>query len=348
MAHGVGAGKTAAMIIAAHETRRTGRIDGTTVFAVPGNMVEQFARDYLRLYPAARVLTPTGKTQRDAVREFAARVATGDFDAAICSHNHLKTIPLSPDVERDGAAASPRRLHRSTPTETLSRAAARRWAKTMEKQTARLEGAPRRRRGPRRHLLRPDGRRHVGRRRSPPGEEHRAADEPPGPADCRTDPSSPKPSSPAPTGSASAHGDAAVVMATATPVTNSPAEMWVNARLVAPRRPRHAPGSSTSTRSRRTSSHPVETVEHTADDKLKVVTRLGEYKNFPDLARLFRSFTDVRRTDSLGFQLPDLDSGRPHVHVTPPTEQQLTAAAWAAERATQQHISLARRRRPTR
>ena len=101
MAHGVGAGKTAAMIIAAQETRRTGRIAGTALFAVPGNMVEQFARDYLRLYPAARVLTPHGATQKDAVREFAARMATGDFDAAICSHNQLKTIPLSPDVERE-------------------------------------------------------------------------------------------------------------------------------------------------------------------------------------------------------------------------------------------------------
>ena len=99
MAHGVGAGKTAAMIIAAQETRRTGRIDGTALFSVPGNMVEQFARDYLALYPAARVLTPHGANQTDAVREFAARLATGDFDAAICSHNHLKTIPMSPEVE---------------------------------------------------------------------------------------------------------------------------------------------------------------------------------------------------------------------------------------------------------
>jgi N12 class adenine-specific DNA methylase len=65
------------MIIAAQETRRTGRIDGTALFAVPGNMVEQFARDYLKLYPAARVLTPHGATQKDAVREFAARLATG-------------------------------------------------------------------------------------------------------------------------------------------------------------------------------------------------------------------------------------------------------------------------------
>jgi N12 class adenine-specific DNA methylase len=45
MAHGVVAGKTAAMIISAQDTRRAGRIEGTALFALPGNMVEQFARD---------------------------------------------------------------------------------------------------------------------------------------------------------------------------------------------------------------------------------------------------------------------------------------------------------------
>ena len=138
MAHGVGAGKTAAMIIAAQETRRTGRIDGTALFAVPGNMVEQFARDYLRLYPAARVLTPHGATQRDAVREFAARMATGDFDAAICSHNHLKTIPLSPDVEREVLERRLADFETFDPTDTLSRSAAKRWARQLEKEKARL------------------------------------------------------------------------------------------------------------------------------------------------------------------------------------------------------------------
>ena len=56
------------MIIAAHEARRTGRVTGTTLFAVPGNMVEQFARDYLRLYPAARVITPRDTDPRLAAR----------------------------------------------------------------------------------------------------------------------------------------------------------------------------------------------------------------------------------------------------------------------------------------
>ena len=89
-------------------------------------------------------------------------------------------------------------------------------------------------------------------------------------------------------------------MATATPVTNSPAEMWVAARLVAP----HALADAGLDHFDAMAANflaPVETVEHGADGKLKVVTRLGEYKNFPDLARMFRSFADVRTTASLGF-----------------------------------------------
>ena len=110
MAHGVGAGKTAAMIIAAQETRRTGRIDGTALFAVPGNMVEQFARDYLRLYPAARVLTPHGATQTRR----GARVRRPD------GHRRLRRRDLLPQPAQDdpavtrrrarGARAAPRRL----------------------------------------------------------------------------------------------------------------------------------------------------------------------------------------------------------------------------------------------
>ena len=126
-------------------------------------------------------------------------------------------------------------------------------------------------------------------------------------------------------------------MATATPVTNSPAEMWVAARLVAP----HALAEAGLDHFDAMAANflaPVETVEHGADGKLKVVTRLGEYKNFPDLARMFRSFADVRTTASLGFQLPELVGGKAHVHVADPTPQQETVAAWCAERAARQHL----------
>ena len=124
LAHGVGAGKTAAMIIAGHEARRTGRVIGTTLFAVPATMVEQFAGDYLRLYPAARVIAPTG-TDRDAIRHFAARVATGDFDAAICSHTTVKTIPMHPDTHRANLQRRIDELTATDETVTLSRHAQR-------------------------------------------------------------------------------------------------------------------------------------------------------------------------------------------------------------------------------
>ena len=126
-------------------------------------------------------------------------------------------------------------------------------------------------------------------------------------------------------------------MATATPVTNSPAEMWVAARLVAP----HALADAALEHFDAMAANflaPVETVEHGADGTLKVVTRLGEYKNFPDLARMFRSFADVRTTASLGFPLPDLVGGKAHVHVADPTPQQETVAAWCAERAARRHL----------
>ena len=128
-------------------------------------------------------------------------------------------------------------------------------------------------------------------------------------------------------------------MATATPVTNSPAEMWVAARLVAPialakAGIEHFDGFAANFLS------PVESIEYTAGGKLKMVTRLADYRNFPDLARMFRSFGDVRETDQLGFRLPVLDAGQAHVHVAPPSAQQLEVAGWASERANGQHIDL--------
>ena len=337
MAHGVGAGKTAAMIIAAQETTRTGRIAGTALFAVPGNMVEQFARDYLRLYPGARVLTPHGATQRDAVREFAARMATGDFDAAVCSHNQLKTIPLSPDVERQVLDRRLADFESFDPASTLSRAAARRWARQLEKEQARLKEL--------KHAVEDPAVTYFDRM----GVGMLIVDEAHLAKNIRLN--TERQGLPMPAGSQRAeailaradyvrarHGDGSIVMATATPITNSPAEMWVAARLVAP----HTLTDSGLEHFDAMAANflaPVETVEHGADGKLKVVTRLGEYKNFPDLARMFRSFADVRTTGSLGFQLPELVDGKARVHVADPTPQQQTVAAWCAERAARRHLN---------
>lgn len=342
MAHGVGAGKTAAMVIAAQEARRTGRVPGTTMFAVPRNMVEQFARDYLQLYPAARVITPqksrASQSMTDAVAEFAARVATGDFDAAICSHEAFVKIPLTPDVQR---ASIERRIsdYEAVPTEgTASRRQARNIERTLDRFRSKLEGLADAAEDPsityfdrlnlgmvfvdEAHLAKNIALM-TAREGLPMPDPSQRAEGILARADLVRD----------------RHGDGAVVMATATPVTNSPAEMWVFARLVSPQTLEragiaHFDGFAANFLS------PVATVEHTADRKLKMVTRLADYRNFPDLARLFRSFADVRQTDQLGFDLPDLAGGQATVHLSPPTDQQLIVTDWATERVAGKHLHL--------
>lgn len=337
MAHGVGAGKTAAMIIAGHETRRTGRVEGTTLYAVPASMVEQFSRDYLRLYPAARVIAPRD-TDRDSIREFAARVATGDFDAAICSHNAVKAIPLHPDTHAEQLRRRLDDLTGADPATTMSRRAARNLEKQLERMREQLKALTCAAEDP---TITYFDRMNIGMLFV--DEAHLAKNI--ALNTTRQGLPMPEPSQLAEAVLARAdmvrarHGHNAVVMATATPVTNSPAEMWVAARLVAPialakAGIEHFDGFAANFLS------PVESIEYTAGGKLKMVTRLADYRNFPDLARMFRSFGDVRETDQLGFRLPVLDGGQAHVHVAPPSAQQLDVAGWARERADGQHIDL--------
>jgi N12 class adenine-specific DNA methylase/SAM-dependent methyltransferase len=99
LAHDVGAGKTAAMIMGVMELRRLGLIR-TACVVVPNQMLEQFARDWLQLYPAARVLA-TGPDDLTKVKRrlLRARIATGDWDAVIMTHDGFETIPVSLDAE---------------------------------------------------------------------------------------------------------------------------------------------------------------------------------------------------------------------------------------------------------
>jgi hypothetical protein len=94
LAHGVGAGKTATMVIAGMELRRLGIVNRPT-YVVPNHMLEQFGREFLQLYPLARVLSVTKElTGREGRKKFLARVATGDWDAVIITHSAFERVPL--------------------------------------------------------------------------------------------------------------------------------------------------------------------------------------------------------------------------------------------------------------
>ena len=95
LAHEVGAGKTFEMVAAAMESKRLG-LCRKSLFAVPNHLVEQWASEFLRLYPAANILVTT---QRDFEarnrKKFCAKIATGDYDAVIMGHSQFERLPVS-------------------------------------------------------------------------------------------------------------------------------------------------------------------------------------------------------------------------------------------------------------
>ena len=98
LAHVMGAGKTYTMVAAAMESRRLG-LSSKSMVVVPNHIIEQFAAEWLQLYPAANILVATKRDFETRNRKkFCARIATSDIDAVIIGHSQFERIPLS--VER--------------------------------------------------------------------------------------------------------------------------------------------------------------------------------------------------------------------------------------------------------
>ena len=99
--HEVGAGKTAEMTMGAMELRRL-HLARKPAIVVPNHMLEQFSREFLQLYPQAKVLVAQREDlQADRRRQFVARCATGDWDAVIMSRSAFERIPMSAEAQRD-------------------------------------------------------------------------------------------------------------------------------------------------------------------------------------------------------------------------------------------------------
>lgn len=95
LAHEVGAGKTFEMVAAAMESKRLGLCQ-KSLFVVPNHLTEQWASEFLRLYPSANILAATKKDFEPQNRKkFCARIATGDYDAVIIGHSQFERIPVS-------------------------------------------------------------------------------------------------------------------------------------------------------------------------------------------------------------------------------------------------------------
>lgn len=101
LAHTVGAGKTYEMTAAAMESKRLGLCQ-KSLFIVPNHLTEQWATEFLQLYPAANVLVATKRDfEMKNRKKFCSRIATGDYDAVIIGHSQFEKIPIS--IERQQA-----------------------------------------------------------------------------------------------------------------------------------------------------------------------------------------------------------------------------------------------------
>ncbi len=100
LARAVGAGKTFEMVAAAQESKRLG-LCNKSLFVVPNHLTEQWAAEYLQLYPAANILVATKKDFETKNRKkFCGRIATGDYDAVIIGHSQFEKIPMSIERQR--------------------------------------------------------------------------------------------------------------------------------------------------------------------------------------------------------------------------------------------------------
>ncbi len=100
LAHEVGAGKTFEMVASAMESKRLG-LCNKSLFVVPNHIVEQFASEFLQLYPSANILVTTKKDfAKNNRKKFCSKIATGDFDAIIIGHSQFEKIPMSIERQR--------------------------------------------------------------------------------------------------------------------------------------------------------------------------------------------------------------------------------------------------------
>ena len=149
LAHEVGAGKTYTMAAAAMEAKRLG-LCSKPMFVVPNHLTEQWASEFLRLYPSANILVTTKKDFEKANRKkFCARIATGDYDAVIIGHSQFEKIPVSQERQElllqdqiDEIAEGIREL-KSTNGERFSIKAMERTKKGLEAKLKKLLDSPR-------------------------------------------------------------------------------------------------------------------------------------------------------------------------------------------------------------
>lgn len=332
LAHAVGAGKTATMAMAAMELRRLGLVSKPAV-AVPNHMLEQFTREWLQLYPTARLLiADQDRLSKERRKEFVARCATGDWDAVVFSHSGFGRLPLGGDLLADymgeELAECRAALEASTNGKGLS-------VKRLEKRIAQLEETYAR-------LLAAETK-DDGVRFEETGIDYLFVDEAHLFKNRRVN------SSIDGMGTAGsqraqdldaklwalrrARSQRVTTFATATDVSNSIAELWTMQTYLQPDVLEEV-GLGPFDAWAATFGRTVSTLELSPDgSSYRMQTRFARFQNVPELLGLYRQVADVRTREDLNLPVPTLKGGGPETIVVPASDELLDYVGELAARA---------------
>jgi N12 class adenine-specific DNA methylase/SAM-dependent methyltransferase len=337
LAHEVGAGKTAEMIIGVTELRRLGLISKAAI-VVPNHMLEQFAREWLQLYPQAKVMTAGQEDlQRDRRHGFVARCATGSWDGIVMSRSAFERIPLSPAHQQ---AYLDRELDQMRQWIASAKNVGGITVKKLEKALLRAE---------QRLKAKLDSAKDPGITFESTGIDYLCIDEAHGYKNLRT-PSNI--SDAAIDGSMRAsdldmkidylrrrNGARVVTFATATPIANSVTEAYVMQRYLRPDL-LAAAGIEVFDTWAATFGQVVSQVEMAPEggSSFRMKSRFARFANVPEMLRMFHVAADVKTAEDLALPVPDLrqraDGQRaPETVTVEPSEQLLAYVRDLGERA---------------
>ena len=332
LAHAVGAGKTATMVMAAMEMRRLGAVSKPAV-VVPNHMLEQFTREWLQLYPTARILVADkDRLSREGRKEFVARAATGDWDAIIFSHSGFARMPLRAATLAEYLEEEIDRARQALGTSQSGKALS---VKRLEKRIEKMEETHKRLLDEstkddgvcfdetgidyvmvdeahlyknRRIITNIDGVAGAGSQRSQDLDAKLWA-------------------------LRRKHGPRCVTFATATPVANSVAELWVMEAYLHPDL-LEAVGLRDFDSWAATFGRTFTALELSPDgSSYRMQTRFARFQNIPELLLLYRQVADIQTSEDLGLPVPDIVGGKATTVVVEPSDDLLAYVADLAARA---------------
>ena len=331
LAHEVGAGKTAEMVIAAQELRRLEMAKKPCV-VVPNHMLEQFSREWMQLYPQARILAASiDDLAKDKRRRLVARIATGDWDAVIVSRSAFERMPLSLPAQKAYLDAqlddTRRQLEASKGGRGLT--------------VKRLEGALARAEERIKKLT--DSAKDPGITFEETGIDYLFVDEAHGYKNLNNVSNIP---GAAVEGAQRAsdldmklaylrgrHGGRVATFATATPIANSVSEAFTMQRYLRPDL-LHSAGLTDFDTWAATFGEVTTDLELAPDgSRFRMQARFAKFRNVPELLRMWHVSADIKTADDLNLPTPDLRGGTAETVVVPANDQLADFMAELATRA---------------